>query len=244
MSDESKRRNKKTKSSKNVSKNTEKKDEATTSFNYRESVGFSKSRQYLTRYKIRPSTAVTYSLKGSRPMRPVTAARIVSRDPKKILTDDARYNNFYQRIDDEEYIHLDQNSKKLASYVKSITTQDTKQRHVRNDYRIKRTRDWYATTVGNNIKISDMDIVLRDDLIPVDTHRRMFREPRTNWMRKLEAIAYENEKKAKKSLLVKEEEVGDICCCPMFTTHLFFPKNYFAQKYYKLRTTEHQIEKK
>lgn len=218
---------------KNGSNKKERKQE-TASSSSSTSMSTNRSRQYLARYTIRPSTAVSYTPRSVRFVRPVTAARMKSRDPKRLATNnvyDGPFPSFSQRIHDE-HDELDTHSKKLASLVKSITTSDSKRQGGESIFVTQKRR--YSSMLSSHHRISDLDVIFRDDQEEKE-RRKIFRVPRTNWMRKLEESALKNEETAKKSLLVQDEEVGDMCCCPMFTTHLFFSKNYHTREHFKLK---------
>lgn len=189
-------------------------------------------RSYLARYTIRPSTSVSYTPRSVRFVRPVTEARKKSREPKRLSSNlnAAPFPSYSQRIQHEEYFELDNYSKKLASIVKSMTTSHPLRP---SESILKAEKRRYSSLLSMPNRISDIDIIFRDDS---DDHRRkIFKVPRTDWMHKLEEIALKNEQAAKHALLAQDDEVGDICCCPMFTTHLFFPSHYHAQNHFKLR---------
>lgn len=192
------------------------------------------SRQYLTRYTIRPSTRVSYAPRSVR-FRPVTTARNLSRaptrSPSQVLQDEdfPSYSLSYsQRMEDDT--ELDTHSKKLYHLVKSITTSHSNRDKRESVFKLEKRR--FSSILSNYPKISDLELILQDD---EGQQERRFKVPRTDWMQKLEETARKNEEAAKKFLLVQDEEIGDICCCPMFTTHLFFTKNYDSQRYFKLR---------
>lgn len=209
------------------------KDGSNSSSSSENDISQTRSRQYLTRYVIRPSTAVSYTPRSVR-FRPVTTARSKSRDPRRLsaMVIDTKPKSISERMENEEFIELDTHSKKLASLAKSITTSDKKRSHGESVVRFEKRR--YSSILSNYPRISDLELILREDP-KKEERRRIFKAPRTTWMQKLEETAHKNEQVAKRRLLIEDDEIGDICCCPMFTTHLFFSRNYQKQNYFKLR---------
>lgn len=203
----------------------------------RSSMSLSSAARHFTRYKVihqpikKRATISISSTRGEKPMRLVAASRMFSRDILQPAASSSFSSNHR-----ESALELDMYDKKLASYAKSVTTLDTQRRisSFRLFQRNDRTERSYSLTSQpdfSNDAPSDLDIIFRDTS-EEEGMKRKYNKPRSNWLRKLEKIAERNEAKAKIFTRLEEELMGDICCCPMFTTHLFFASNFKSRKFF------------
>lgn len=176
-----------------------------------------------------PRTSETSTTKKIRPLRPVVASRLISR----------QIGGLRDPVDSEYLGLVDQSTRFLASYVKSMSTVTVGvQKKTRGSAPMSSWRQQILERYAELHDIPLTDIYTDYDIVFRGAGSRyqqtIYRQPRAFWLQKIEESGERNLESARQSIAEQEDDLGDVCCCPMFTTHMFAPARYLWKRYYKV----------
>lgn len=170
----------------------------------------------------------------TKPLRPVVVSRLLSR----------QIGGLHDPNDSEYFGLVDKTTRNLANYVRSVSLAP-------QTIQTKRTGastlpSWKKELVERYAELHDIpltDLYNDQDIVFRNAGSRyqlsIYRQPRLNWLHKVEEAGEKNLNRARQKFIDTEEEVGgDICCCPFFTAHIFAPAQYLWRKSYKIWTSK------